>query len=90
MSCQECEKLRKILVDQCQVKVNPPIMIVQSVDEAFNHEPYKDMSLARQCRVRGFTIEGYERLIEKNRKLERQIEGIKEVLGIEEDEEYYD
>ena len=59
--------------------VNPPMLIVDNVEDAINRTP--NLTAGQINRFRGFTLEGYERLLEENEKLKQQLEDIREILG---------
>ena len=82
--------LQKALLDMSIMALNPPTVIVHSIEDAINRTP--NLSAGQINRFRGFTLEGYERLLEENEKLKQQLQDIREILGDdnEQDPDYID
>ena len=84
------KELEELLIQFAMTQINPPTVIVDSVEDAINRTP--NLSAGQINRFRGFTLEGYERLLEENEKLKQQLEDIREILGDddEQDPDYID
>lgn len=76
---ERIRQLEMMVLEMSATRINPPMFIVDSVEDAINRTP--DLSPEAINRFRGFTLEGYERLVEENKNLKEQISEIREIIG---------
>lgn len=74
-----------MLMEMATMYINPPVVIVDNVEAAINRTP--NLTEGQINRFRGFTLEGYERLLEENEKLKQQLEDIREILGDDDEQD---
>lgn len=72
-------QLEMMVLEMGATRTNSPILIVDSVEDAINQTP--GLSPGAINRFRGFTLEGYESLVEENENLKEQISEIREIIG---------
>ena len=73
------DETKRMLMEMAMTRINPPMLIVDNVEDAINRTP--NLTAGQINRFRGFTLEGYEKLLEENEKLKQQLEDIREILG---------
>lgn len=76
---ERIRQLEIMVLEMGMTRISPPMFIVDNVEDAINQTP--NLSLGAINKFRGFTLEGYERLLEENKELKEQISKIREIVG---------